>query len=324
MNILITGAAGFIGSHLARELAHQGHRVRGLLMPREDGQTLEASGIEIVRGDLTAPDTLAGAAEDIDIVFHLAARTIDWGTRKQFEAIMVDGTRNILQASKGHTSRFVYCSSVAAYGLDRDLAGFDEDRATRMCGVPYCDTKIIAENLVKQYCGANGLAYTIVRPANVFGPGSVWVKEMLDAFRRGPLPLIDKGRVPGAFVYVDNLVRGMILAGLADIAAGRTYLFRDDYPITWGEYLRTIGGWIGKTPRGNLSFRMAWTLGAVCEALLTPLGIRPPLTRLSVGVMGKDLSVDAGRARRELGWKSRISQDQAMQRIKEWVESDYL
>jgi len=324
MNILITGAAGFIGRHLAGELVRRGHRVRGLLMPREDGQALEVLGVEIARGDLTAPDTLAGAAEDMDLVFHLAARTIDWGTRKQFEAIMVDGTRNILEASRGQASRFVYCSSVAAYGLDRDLAGFDEDTATRMCGVPYCDTKITAENLVKEYCSANGLDFTIVRPANVFGPGSVWVKEMLDAFRRGPLPLIDKGRAPGAFVYVDNLVSGMILAGLADIAAGRTYLFRDDYPITWGEYLRTIGGWIGKAPRGNLSFRLAWTVGAICEALLTPLGIRPPLTRLSAGVMGRDLSVDAGRARRELGWESQVSQDQAMQRIREWVESDYL
>ncbi len=324
MNILITGAAGFIGFHLTKELVKQGHRVRGLLLPQEDGEALEQLGVEIFRGNLTAPDLLEGVAQAMDVVFHLAARTLDWGTRRQFETVMVDGTRNLLEASKGHVSRFVYCSSVAAYGLGRTLAGFDEAAERKECGVPYCDTKIMAEDLVAAYCNAHRIDYTIIRPANVFGPGSVWVKEVLDAFRRGPFPLIDKGRAPGAFVYIDNLVEGMILAGLSDIAIGKTYLFRDDYPITWAEYLKTLGGWIGKAPTGGMPFWLAWALGSCCEKLLVPLGIRPPMTRLAAGVMGRDLSVDASLARQELGWESRVSQNEAMARIQAWVETCYL
>lgn len=92
------------------------------------------------------------------------------------------------------------------------------------------------------------MAYTIVRPANVIGPGSVWVKEILDGFKRGPMPLFCNGRAPGAFVYIDNLVDGIIRAGFSEAATGRTYHFMDDYPITWGQYLYTLGALIGKSP----------------------------------------------------------------------------
>ena len=106
MNILITGAAGFIGFHLTQALVEKGHQIRGLLMPQEDGRALEKLGVEIFRGNLTEPDTLKGLAEDMEVVFHLAARTLDWGSRRQFEAIMVDGTRNLLEESR-ELSRFV-------------------------------------------------------------------------------------------------------------------------------------------------------------------------------------------------------------------------
>jgi len=323
MRYLVTGAAGFIGFHLAKKLVEQGNTVRGLLLPQENGADLEALGVEIRRGDLTRPDTLAGVAKDIDIVYHLAARTLDWGTRKQFEAVMVDGTRNLLVESEGLVSRFVYCSSLAALGLGKPLVGLDEEAHRRECGIPYCDTKILAEDLVKEFCTRNFLAYTIVRPANVFGPGSVWVREILDAFKRGPFPLINKGRSPGAFVYIDNLVDGMILAGHSKVADGRTYHFRDDYPITWAEYLNTVGGWINKAPKGGLSFGMAWFLGSICERLLTRLGIRPPMTRLAAAIMGLDNSVDCSRARQELGWESQVSQGEALRRIQSWVAASY-
>ena len=324
MNMLVTGAAGFIGYHLTEELVRQGHRVRGLILPHEDDEALAELGVEIFRGDLTRPDTLEGVAEGIDIVFHLAARTLDWGTRKQFATVMVEGTRNLLEACSRRVTRFVYCSSIAALGFGRDQAGLKENAPRRICGIPYCDTKIMAEDLVAAYCNQNRIDYTIVRPANVFGPGSVWVKEILDAFKRGPFPLIAKGRAPGAFVYIDNLVDGMIRAGLAANAKGKVYHFRDDYGVTWAEYLHTLGGWIGKRPLGGMPFWLAWHLGSLCETLLTPLGIRPPMTRLAAGVMGKDNSVDASRARRELGWRSRVSQDEAMERIRAWVAKCYL
>ncbi len=114
------------------------------------------------------------------------------------------------------------------------------------------------------------MEYVIVRPANVIGPGSVWVRDVLDAYYRGPLPLISGGRVPGAFVWVTNLADGAIAAAEKKGAAGKTYHFRDDYKITWEGYQRFLGGLIGKRPAGNIPFSAAWKLGGAAGIDLLP------------------------------------------------------
>ncbi len=324
MKALVTGAGGFIGSFLLKELLRRGYSARALFLPDEDASDAQQLKAEIVRGDLTKPETLKGISDGIDIVFHLATRVLDWGSKKTFQRVMVEGTGNLLGESSGKIERFVYFSSLAALGLGQDVVGLDEDALRKRCGIPYCDTKIEAEDLVTSFCNEHGMAYTIIRPANVIGPGSAWVRDILDAYYRGPLPLIDGGKAPGAMVYVTNLVDGALLAAESDKAIGRIYHFRDDYDITWKEYLETLGSWIGKKPLGNIPFKLAWGLGAFLEALLTPLGIRPTMTRLAAGVMGRNNDVDNSRARKELGWKSRVHLEEAIKEIEQWVKSVYI
>lgn len=323
MQALVTGAGGFIGSFLSKALKEKGYDVKGLLLPGEDASACERAGLKVLRGDLTRPETLRGITDQVDIVFHLAARVADWGSKQSFRSIMVDGTRHLLEASKGRIRRFVYFSSIAALGLNRDLLGLSEDAERMVTGIPYCDTKIEAEDLVTDFCRRNQMPYTIIRPANVIGPGSAWIRDVLDGFLRGPFPLIAGGKAPGAFVYIQNLVDGVILAAESEKALGRTYHFRDDYPITWCDYLQTVSGWIGRRPSGRVPFRLAWTMGALLETILTPLGIRPPVTRLAAGVMGKNNDVDNRRAKTELGWESRIPLETAMAEIEHWVQTSY-
>ncbi|MGM0404421.1 MAG: NAD-dependent epimerase/dehydratase family protein [Thermodesulfobacteriota bacterium] len=323
MKALITGAGGFIGSFLLEAWTGRGDEARVLFLPGENAEAAEKRGAEIFRGDLTRPETLKGIGDGVEIVFHLAARVVDWGSKKVFSRIMVDGTRNLLEAA-GQIDRFVYFSSIAALGFGRDLVGLDEDAVRKPCGVPYSDTKMEAEDLVTDFCRSRQIAYTIIRPANVTGPKSVWVTDIIDAFMRGPLPLIAGGKNPGSFVYIDNLVDGILLAAEADIARNRTYHFRDDYTLDWKTYLEALGALVEKKPAGNIPFSVAWGLGAIMERLLTPLGVRPPMTRLAAGVMGKNNDVNVTRARTELGWKTRITEDAAMSEIKDWVTRVYL
>jgi len=320
MKILVTGAAGFIGRHLCRALAQKSHSVRALVMPGENGTSIEGVASEVVRGDLTQPGTIAGIGEGCDLVFHLAGRVTDWGGMAAFRSVNCDGTRNLLEACGAERPRFVYVSSFAACGLGRHLKGTTEDDEAVKSGVPYNDTKLDAEKLVASFCDREHLPYTIIRPANVIGPGSIWVRDVIDRYRGLFVPLIDGGRHSASLVYVDNLVDGMVRAGTMRIAEGRTYFFRDDWSVIWRQYLSDLGAMIGKRPHGSIPFFLAWYGGMMMETLLTSLGIRPPLTRAAAGLMGRDNDVDTTCARRELRWRTTVSYDEAMERIRRWVK----
>lgn len=322
MKTLVTGAAGFIGSFLTRELLAKRHTVRALTLPDEDASRLLELGVEVRRGDLTKPETLRGLCDGMDTVFHLAGRVTDWGTRRQFYDAILGATKNILEEAAGKASRFVYISSIAAMGFGRHMRGTRETDPTRKSGVPYNDAKADAEKLVRDFHETGKIACTIVRPANVIGPGSAWVRDILDKMK-GWLPVIDGGRYSGSFVYVENLVDGIILAGTKKIAEGKAYHFRDDWNVTWKRYLIDLGEFIGKRPIGNIPFRLAWTLAMFMDAVFTPLHLRPPLSRLGVAVLGRDNDVDTSLARGELGWKTRLSYQEAMERIGLWVAERY-
>ncbi len=323
MKALVTGATGFIGSVLVKELVARGHRVRALAFPEEQVSALVKQGAEIARGDLTRPESLHGICDGIDTVFHLAGRVTDWGTKRQFYSAIYDATGNLLQEAAGKASRFVYVSSIAAMGMGRHLKGVKETDLPRKSGVYYNDAKADAEALVRSYHDRGRIACTIVRPANVTGPGSVWVRDIIDQMKKMPVPLFDHGRYSSSFVYVDSLADGIIRAGTMGIAAGKAYHFRDDWSVTWKEYITELGSFIGKRPRGNLPFRLAWLIGLMLEKILNPLHVRSPLTRLNVGVLGRDNDVDTALARAELGWRTTISYEEAKEKIGAWVRSNY-
>lgn len=323
MKALVTGSAGFIGSVLVRELIKKGHSVRAMAMPGENASSLEGMGAEIARCDLTDPASLIGVCSGIDIVFHVAGRVTDWGTRKQFYAAIYDATANLIREASGKASRFVYISSIAAMGMGRHLKGVKETDPPRKTGVYYNDAKADAEALVMSCHNAGKISCTIVRPANVTGPGSVWVRDIIEQMKKMPVPLFDGGRYHTSFVYVDSLVDGIIRAGTMDCAKGKAYHFRDDWDATWKDYITELGSFIGKKPHGRIPFRIAWVIGFILEKILSPLGIRPPLTRLNVGVLGRDNDVDTTLARTELGWKTTMSYREAMDRIGAWVRQHY-
>jgi len=316
---LVTGATGFIGSSLCRQLKNQGWEIRALILKGESFDHISDDVSEFVTGDITKPETLNSVGDDMDVVFHLAARVLDYGSKKQFYEPIYNGTQNMLKACADRSLRFLFVSSMAACGLGRHLKGVKESDPTKKSGIPYNDAKADAEKLVKTYQDRFKNGCVIIRPSNVIGPKSAWVDELGKQFLKSVVPLIDKGQYSASLIYVDNLVDGIIKAGTADSASGRTYQLRDDWEVTWKQYLTDLSALFGKKPLGSVPYFVAWKLGAIAESILTPIGIRPPVTRLAIAIMGRDNDVDTTKAQQELGWRTKISYDEAMAQIGEWV-----
>ena len=320
MRAVVTGATGCIGAVLCRELKAQGWWVRALVRPGRQHTQIAGFVAEVRTGDILAPESLKGLADGADVVFHLAARVTDHGSRRQFHDAILAGTRNMLQASAGRAGRFVQVSSTTACGVGRHLRARKEDDPCFRSGVPYSDAKLEAEELVGSHGGRFPDGFTIVRPSNVIGPGSPYVDEVCRRFL-SPLgvPLIDRGRHSASLIYVANLVDGIIRAGTCQAAAGRIYHFCDDWQVSWKRYLTDLSSFLGKSPKGHIPFHLAWAMGHVFERLCAPLGLRPPVTRLAAAIMGRDNHVDTSRAQTELGWQTRVSYAEAMRQIGGYV-----
>jgi len=322
--VLVTGAGGFIGGFLCQRLIDEGFSVRALAMPEEGADHLEKMGCSIVRGDLTKPDTIRGICDGVETVYHLAARVTYWGTRKDFYDAICEATKHLLEKSAGSSPRFVLASSVVAVGLGRKhLNGYRETDPTQKVGIFYGDAKLDAEKLLWQYHNDGKVTGTVVRPTNVIGPGSVWVRDAVDTLRKPFFPLIDGGKWSASLLYVENLVDAFFLAGTREEAKGQTYHVMDDYDVTWGQYFSDIAEMMGKpitkTTFLSIPFGVAWQLAGLAGGVISRFGWKTSLTRHSVAMMGRNNDLDTSKARRELGWKTRVSYDEARERIRDWM-----
>ena len=337
MKILVTGASGFIGSHLCSFLLSKGHSLRILLLPHEDEPLFMTPEVDVFRGDLTKPESLQGIFQNMDLTYHLAAWAVFYGKKKQFYGTIVDGTSNLLlelehelEMHKESKHRFVYISSFTALGLGRHFVGLDETAVPQKCGVFYADAKRLAEGVVQNFATTTVVKgrfeYVIIRPANVIGPGSIHVTGTVDAFLKNNLRFIDHGKWPSCLTYIDNLLDGFYLAGTVPQATGQTYHLRDGDSfnnVTWKQYQEDIGSVIGGKSRGSLPFKLAWVLTGILEALFRLFNVKSPYTKVTMGIVGRDLSVDSSKARKELGWKTRVPYSEGMEKIKEWIKVTY-
>jgi len=322
---LVTGAGGFIGGFLCKRLIDEGFSVKALTMPEESADHLERMGCSIFRGDLTKTDSIRGICDGVETVYHLAARVTYWGTRKDFYDAIYEATKHLLEESSGSGPRFLLASSVVAVGLGRKhLNGYGETDPTQKVGIFYGDAKLDAEKLLWRYHEDGKITGTVIRPTNVIGPGSVWVRDAVEALKRPFFPLVDGGRWSASLVYVENLVDAFFLAGTKDEAKGQTYHVMDDYDVTFRQYFSHIAEFMGKpitrTTFLPIPFGVAWPLAGLIGGASSIFGMKASLTRHNVAMMGRNNDLDTSKARRELGWKTRILYDEAKERIREWMK----
>jgi ornithine--oxo-acid transaminase len=306
---LVTGASGFIGGRLVQRLVQEGMQVRCLVRETSDTSALERLDVELITGDLTAPDTLAAAAAGCRFVFHCAAMVSDWGAPREVSAVNVAGTD--------------------VYGYP-GLTQVPEDFAGTGFSNWYAQTKLAAELEVRRAGRTGELETVILRPATVYGPGSrEVVLEIARALRGGHMLLIDHGRAIAGLCFIDNLLDAALLAMRHERAPGQAFNVSDGIDVTWRQLAEALADGLGcERPRLSLPYPFARRLGLTLEhgyrALhrTTGLTTRPLLSRQAVQVMGIDQSFSSARAREQLGWEPRVDYPTALRATLDWLRAE--
>lgn len=327
MTVLVTGATGFTGGHLAQYLAGRGDQVRALVRPRSrerfDRSPLPAKGVIPVDGDLMDAASIRRAVEGVDVVYHIAATYREAGQPDSaYRAVNVEGTRNVLEAARSAGARrVVHCSTGGVHG---DIAHppATED-APFNPGDVYQDTKLAAERLAREFGASSGLDVVVARPIGIYGPGDTRFLRMFKGLARGRFPMIGSGQAFYHLTYVDDLIEGFRLCGTAPAATGRTYILAGPRYTTLEQLVQLVAKELNVAPpRLHLPVWPFWTAGLLCEMICVPLGIEPPIYRRRVDFYTKSRAFDTTRARTELGYSPKVDLEQGIKLTADWYRTE--
>jgi len=321
MKALVTGAAGFIGSHVVDELVRAGHDVRAMDLAWPRCTERSNRRVERINGDVTDPGACARAVAGCDGVVHLAALVRDWGPPSEFFRVNVAGTSTLVRAARqAGVRRFVLTSSVGVHRY-RGFRDADETLPRDANINAYCRSKIAAEDVVREESGE--MEWSVVRPGTFpFGPRDRQTfHAMAKAIESRRAGYINHGRSLITTVFVENLAFGMRLALEKPAAAGAVFVICDDWRGTWRELFTRIAEELGVSPpRLSLPFCLAYAVAWLWEGVYRLLRVRsaPLLTRYRVLVAGRDCHFVSDKARRSIGYQPKIGMDEAIRRSVAW------
>lgn len=266
---LVTGASGFIGQHLVARLLRDGLTVRALV--RDISRPLPwRQGVQVVHGDVRDAAAMQTVTDEVDTVFHLAAKVHDleaWQDTGEHEAVTVQGTQNLLTAAgQNGVKRFLFLSSLSVYGADTQSMR-DE---TAIC-VPvsaYGRAKLQAEQCVFEQGPGFGMHVCCLRPSMVYGRGCKGnLPRMIRMIDRGlfpPLPDLGNQR---SVLHVANAVEAVLLAATHPAANGQSYIVTDEKAYSTRELYETIcQGLEKRIPRWHVPVSLLKTMARIGDA----------------------------------------------------------
>jgi nucleoside-diphosphate-sugar epimerase len=230
---------------------------------------------------------------------------------RDYHEVNVTGTENVCRAAlAAGVHRMVHMSSSSVYGVGLGRPA-DETFPLRPFRDPYPITKALADMAVQRMIAEDGLPAVIIRPDQIFGPGDhLHFGRMADRLRAGRTVVVGSGHNALPFVYVTDVIHGLLLALDHRRAIGHAYNITSDRPLTQRQLLDAIAHEVGaEPPRLHVPYRALYAAGYAAEriAALTPSRRRPPITRLGVAFFGTDSRYAVGKAKRELGYSPRVA-----------------
>jgi len=328
--ILITGATGFIGSHLAEELAKTEKKIRVLVRSSNLGNINDFSEeiknkIEITKGDLLNKDSLLKALKGVDKVFHLAAigRPMNIPKKMYFD-VNFNGTKNLLEACKERgVKKIIHISTISVFGFSRNRNALDEN-SPQIPVSDYGESKKKGEEFAVDFCRKNKISLVVVRPPMVFGPRDFQFLKLFKLINTGFFPLLKRGKAKIEFCYVKNLVNGILLADkhgknleAYNLSDGETYTVKEVFSE------------IAKAENKKL-FPVSvpvWGVkisGFFLENLFSLFGKRAPFNSGTAEWMSKDNSLNITKAKKELGYRRIIPLEKSIKETVKWYKQKNL
>lgn len=296
MHALVTGAAGFIGSRLARRLRENDYQVTGLdsfsdyydvALKRANAAAVTRSGASFIEGDLNSIDI--GVIGDFDFIFHLAGQPgvrASWGADfPVYTRSNVDATQRLLEASRGshRLKRFVYASSSSVYG-NAECYPTSEDMRPQPVS-PYGVTKLAGEHLCCLYATNFGVPTVSLRYFTVYGPGQrpdmAFTRFITAAVRGRELQIYGSGEQVRDFTYVDDVVKANLLAATSDVSPGVVLNVAGGSHTTVNQVLATLEELTGSALTRRHNDGVAgdvWQTGGDTSAIRSVLGWEPSIS----------------------------------------------
>ena len=323
MKLLVTGGTGFIGSHLAEHGRRLGAEVVVLGLAdrpeeRANVELLRRHGVEVMAGSITDAELCGRAVRGATHVFHLAVAMREGAKSDQFfESINLDGTRALLEASaSGGVRRFVYCSTIGIYG--HRAPGITHEESPLAPGNIYERTKVAAERLVRGLGAEHKLPWTILRPADVYGPRDQRLLKLFKGVARGRFPLFGAGEGRRHMIYVDDVVSGFFRACERESAVGDAFILAGPKACTLRQLVEEVREATGSPRYGfRLPLRPMLTVAGLVEDVSRTLGVEPPIYRRRMDFFWSDSEFDTTHARKGLDWAPRVDLPEGIRRTLE-------
>lgn len=315
--VFITGALGFIGRALGDHFRARGSELRGVDVHADADRG-------VVAGDVSRPGEWQRAAAGCELVIHTAAVVSMRSDPDPIWRVNVAGTRHALDAARAAgASRFVHLSSVVVFSFEFP-DGVDEHHPVRPNGVPYVDTKVASEQVVLQAHAEGEIGCTVVRPGDVYGPGSrPWTIIPVQELARGRMLLPAMGRGVFSPIYVEDLLDGVALAAAAEEAVGQVFTLSGGVGVTtadfFGYYARMLGRRLPVAPTA-----LARVAAAAVAAAARATGGESEVNAAAVAYLARRGTYSIDKARSLLGFEPAVGLDEGMRRTERWLRRERL
>jgi len=328
MKVFLTGGTGFTGSHLAKRLIEDGHKVRALARPSSNIETLKKLGAEIITGDMTDRDLLFKSIKGVDWVFNIAAAFRQANLPdSQFFAVNCEAVKSILDACMQHqVQKFVHCSTI---GVITTVKNPPADENSPVCpGDVYQKSKYAGELEVLRQAAEKKIPATVIRPCAIYGPGDLRMLKLFKMVAKKRFLFFGSGNAYLHTVFVENLVDGFILAAQKHESAGQVFIIGDEGYVTLNELVKIIAEQFDvNTPKLHIPYRPFEILAIIVESLYKKLKIKkePPIYKRRISFFKKSRAFSIKKARDILGYSPKIDLKTGIAITAKWyIENGYI